>query len=202
MEVGELHAAGGENHWRFEGAVGSFVVKLFDLSVVSAGINIETARKEGYDAIDAFVVQFDRAHFYPDKTMVHLALVVEKNTRRVLGIQGFGEKGDALVGRINAVAAILEDHPTIDRISNLELAYSPPFSSAMKKTPTGPTDTDNRSWTALKASIGSAEFVGVNNLTIAVKEQASREQKEAERVYRELRRSSGSRTLPSPSSAR
>ena len=38
-----------------------------------------------------------------------------------------------------------------------------------------------------------------DNLTIAVKEQASREQKEGERVYRELRRSSGSRTLTLPS---
>ena len=63
--------------------------------------------------------------------MMHLELVVEKESRRVLGIQGFGEEGDAVVGRINAVAAILEDHPTVDRISNLELAYSPPFSSAM-----------------------------------------------------------------------
>jgi rhodanese-related sulfurtransferase len=35
------------------------------------------------------------------------------------------------VGRINTVAAILEDRPTIERLSNLELAYSPPFSSAM-----------------------------------------------------------------------
>jgi rhodanese-related sulfurtransferase len=63
--------------------------------------------------------------------MIHLELVVEKKSRRILGIQGFGEEGDALVGRINMVAAMLEDRPTIDRLSNVELAYSPPFSSAM-----------------------------------------------------------------------
>lgn len=37
-----------------------------------------------------------------------------------------------------------------------------------------------------------------DNLTIAVKEQAEREQQDGERVYRELRRSSGSRTLTLP----
>ena len=115
----------------FKGAVGSFVVKIFETALAGAGLSLPTALKSGIDAISVQVAQLDRAHFYPGKTMVHLELVVEKNTRRVLGIQGFGEKGDALVGRINAVAAILEEHPTVDRISNLELAYSPPFSSAM-----------------------------------------------------------------------
>lgn len=116
---------------KFKGAVGSFVVKIFEAALAGAGLSLPTALKNGIDAVSVQVAQLDRAHFYPDKSMVHLELVVEKNTRRVLGIQGFGEKGDALVGRINAVAAILEDHPTVDRISNLELAYSPPFSSAM-----------------------------------------------------------------------
>ncbi len=38
-----------------------------------------------------------------------------------------------------------------------------------------------------------------DNLTIGVKEQAERETREGERVYRELRRSAGSRTLTLPS---
>jgi HSP20 family protein len=38
-----------------------------------------------------------------------------------------------------------------------------------------------------------------DTLTIAVKEQAERESREGERVYREVRRSSGSRTLTLPS---
>ena len=121
--------AGGDA--RFAGAVGSFVVKVFDHSLAGAGLTVQNARKAGFDAISVRVAQLDRAHFYPTKQMMHLELVVEKPTRRVLGIQGFGSSSDAMVGRINAVAAILERHPTVDDISNLELAYSPPFSSAM-----------------------------------------------------------------------
>jgi len=115
----------------FEGAVGSFVVKLFDISVAGSGLTLETARKEGFNAVSAFVIQFDRAHFYPEKDLMYLELVVEKGTARVLGIQGLGNKGDAMVGRINAVAELLKHKPTTKDISNLELAYSPPFAAAM-----------------------------------------------------------------------
>lgn len=115
----------------FKGAVGSFVVKTFEAALAGAGLSLSSALKAGFDAVSVQVAQLDRAHFYPGKAMMHLELVVEKETRRVLGIQGFGDQGDAVVGRIDTVAAILEDRPTIDRISNMEVAYSPPFSSAM-----------------------------------------------------------------------
>jgi NADPH-dependent 2,4-dienoyl-CoA reductase/sulfur reductase-like enzyme/rhodanese-related sulfurtransferase len=115
----------------FPGAVGSFVVKVFDLSVAAAGLSIEVARREGFDAISALVVQFDRAHFYPEKDLMTLELVVERNSGRVLGIQGVGPMGEGTVGRINAVASILKYRPTAEDIGNLEVAYSPPFSAAM-----------------------------------------------------------------------
>jgi NADPH-dependent 2,4-dienoyl-CoA reductase/sulfur reductase-like enzyme/rhodanese-related sulfurtransferase len=121
--------AGGEAE--FEGSVGSFVVKLFEISVASAGLSLETARNENFDPVSAFMVQFDRAHFFPEKDLMYLELVVDKSTGQVLGIQGLGNKGDGMVGRINAVAAILKSKPTVSEISNLELPYSPPFSSAM-----------------------------------------------------------------------
>ena len=115
----------------FKGAVGSFVVKTFDAALAGTGLSLQMARRAGFDAVSVQVAQLDRAHFYPEKAMMHLELVVDRKSRRILGIQGFGKHGDAVVGRINMVAAILEDRPTIDRLSNVELAYSPPFSSAM-----------------------------------------------------------------------
>jgi NADPH-dependent 2,4-dienoyl-CoA reductase/sulfur reductase-like enzyme/rhodanese-related sulfurtransferase len=116
---------------RFPGAVGSFVVKLFDSSLAGAGICLNTARQLGLDAMSVLLVQLDRAHFFPNKELMTLELVVEQSTRRVLGIQGFGSAGDAMVGRINAVAGILPHHPKVEDISNFEMAYSPPFSAAM-----------------------------------------------------------------------
>jgi len=116
---------------RFEGVVGSFVVKLFETSLAGSGLSLEVAAMAGFDAVSVLLVQLDRAHFYPEKELMTLELIVEKKTRRILGIQGFGSAGDAMVGRINSVAAILKDEPTIDDVSNMEMAYAPPFASAM-----------------------------------------------------------------------
>lgn len=111
--------------------VGSFVVKLFDVCLCGAGLTLKAALEAGFDAISVRMCQLDRAHFYPSKELMYLELVVDRGTRQVLGIQGTGSKGDATVGRINAVAALLPHKPKVEDISNLEFAYSPPFSSAM-----------------------------------------------------------------------
>ncbi|GAU09077.1 FAD-dependent oxidoreductase [Desulfoplanes formicivorans] len=115
----------------FPGAVGSLSIKLFDAGIAGTGLTLKRAQAEGFDAISAQVIQFDHAHFYPEKTLITLELVVEKGTRRVLGIQGMSKNLEGVAGRINAVAAILKYKPTIEDISNLELAYSPPFAAAM-----------------------------------------------------------------------
>ena len=115
----------------FKGAVGTFVIKIFEISLASAGMSLKTAKSEGWDALSVFVTQFDRAHFYPEKGLMYLELVVDRKTERVLGIQGLGDMTDAVFARINAVAVILKDAPTTEDISNLELLYAPPFSAAM-----------------------------------------------------------------------
>jgi rhodanese-related sulfurtransferase len=115
----------------FPGIVGSFVVKIFDLAVASTGVTVESARREGFDAIQTLVIQADRAHFYPTQDLMYLQLVVDRKTRRVLGLQGVGHQGDALLGRINSVAALLPNRPTLEDLSNLEVAYSPPFAAAL-----------------------------------------------------------------------
>lgn len=120
--------AGGEA--QFPGAVGSFAVKLFNISVAGAGLSLETAGRCGIEAVSAHVVQSDRAHFFPEKELMHLELVVEKSGR-VLGIQGIGSKGDGLMARVAAVAPLLGRGAHVSEVSNLEFPYSPPFSSAM-----------------------------------------------------------------------
>ncbi|MDD3311795.1 FAD-dependent oxidoreductase [Pseudodesulfovibrio sp.] len=115
----------------FDGVVGSFVVKFFERSMAGTGLSLEGARAAGFEAMSVLLIQLDRAHFYPSKELMTLEMVVDKPTRRVLGVQGFGSTRDAMVGRINAVAAILKYAPKVEDISNMELAYSPPFASAM-----------------------------------------------------------------------
>ena len=120
--------AGGDA--KFEGVVGTFVMKIFEMSLASAGLTLKRAKTEGWDALSVFVSQFDRAHFYPEKGLMYMELIVDRKTEKVLGVQGLGGMSDAVFARVNAVAAILKYGPTTADISNLELLYAPPFSAA------------------------------------------------------------------------
>ncbi len=115
----------------FPGVVGSFIVKVFDLCLAAAGLSQEEAIAAGFDAERVLTVGYDRAHFMPEKAFMFLQLIVDRASRRVLGIQGVGKANDAVAVRIDAVAALLKYQPLVEDISNLELAYSPPFASAM-----------------------------------------------------------------------
>jgi len=121
--------AGGSS--RFPGVVGSWCVKLFDLGVAGTGLTLAGAKRAGLDAVSTHITAVDRAHFYPEHGLMSLELIAERGTRRVLGVQGASVMGDALVGKINTVAAMLPNNPTVSDISNAEVAYSPPFASAM-----------------------------------------------------------------------
>lgn len=116
----------------FPGVVGTWAVKLFDLSFAGTGLTAPVAVFNGYDALGVCIEQLDRAHFYPEKKMMSLELVVDRSNRRVYGLQGACADGDAVKARIDAVAGVLQyAKPVIEDISTLEVAYAPPFSAAM-----------------------------------------------------------------------
>lgn len=122
--------AGGDDV--FEGVVGSWCVKLNKMSACGTGLTLLQARRTGFDAIAVSMEQLDKAHFYPEKSMMTLEVVVDKPSRRVLGLQGFCADGIALKARIDAVAAMLQfSRPTLNDLANLEVAYAPPFAAAL-----------------------------------------------------------------------
>lgn len=115
----------------FEGVVGSFIMKAFEVSVGATGLTLESARRDGFDAMAAITAQSDRAHFFPEHSVMPMELVFDRRSRRVLGVQGFGSMGDGVLARINAAAALLAKGGTIEDFSKLEMAYAPPFSTAL-----------------------------------------------------------------------
>jgi NADPH-dependent 2,4-dienoyl-CoA reductase/sulfur reductase-like enzyme/rhodanese-related sulfurtransferase len=115
----------------FSGAVGNFCLKVFDLGFFSAGLTKKRALAAGFDAVETVVAQADRAHFYPDQEMMVMKLIADRESRQVIGVEAVGPNGDAVKARVDVVAALLPNRPTLDDIANLEVAYSPPYASAM-----------------------------------------------------------------------
>lgn len=116
---------------RFPGVVGSFCLKVFETGAARSGLTAVQARAAGFDPVSALVAQTDRAHFYPGAQFMYLNLIADRRTRRVLGVEAVGKGGDAAKARVDAVAALLCRGATVEDVSNLEVAYSPPYASAM-----------------------------------------------------------------------
>lgn len=115
----------------FPGVLATFCIKLFGLSAARTGLDEVQCQRLGIDVVSPLVVQADRAHFHPDMKLMYLKLTVERDSRKVLGCTVLGESGDAVVGRVNAIAGMLPFEAKVDQVSNLELAYSPPLGATV-----------------------------------------------------------------------
>jgi len=116
----------------FKGWIGSFVLKAFDVCIAATGLTLEAAQAEGFRADSVITAQSDRAHFFPTQAVIPLQMVFDQQTRKVLGVQGFGPSAnDAVLARIDTAAALLGRQGTIDDFRDLEMAYAPPFATAI-----------------------------------------------------------------------
>jgi NADPH-dependent 2,4-dienoyl-CoA reductase/sulfur reductase-like enzyme/rhodanese-related sulfurtransferase len=116
---------------RFNGWGGSFIMKAFKVCVGATGLSLAAAKTAGFNADQAITAQSDRAHFFPNQTVIPLFMVFDRPSRKILGVQGFGPMGDAVLARIDAAAGLIARGGTIDDCSQLDLAYAPPFATAL-----------------------------------------------------------------------
>jgi len=115
----------------FKGVCGSFIMKAFERCIAATGLTYEAALAEGFEADYALTSPPDRAHFFPDQAVVILQLVFDRRSRRVLGLQAFGMMNDSISARVDAAAALIAQGGTIEDFGLVEMAYAPPFSSAI-----------------------------------------------------------------------
>ncbi len=113
----------------FPGVLGTLIVKLFDQSLARTGLSVNAAQAAGYDPESILISGPDRVHSYPGVKPVVIRLIVDRNSRQLLGAQmaGPGE----ISGRINVIVSLLSLKGTIDDLARLDLAYAPPFATAM-----------------------------------------------------------------------
>ena len=113
---------------RYQGSLGSSVIKVFDMTAAATGINETAAKQAGIDADKVILSPMNHAGYYPGGKVMTMKVVFEKGTCRLLGAQIVGYEG--VDKRIDVLAASI--HAGLDAIGlkDLELAYAPPYSSA------------------------------------------------------------------------
>lgn len=122
--IGE-NLAGGEA--TFRGVLGTVAVKVFDWRVGKTGLTEREARDKGYNYVTAMTTGHDRPHYYPAAKLMTVKLVVDADSRRILGAQAFG-LGE-VTKRIDVIAALLTMGGTIDDLAAVDLSYAPPFNN-------------------------------------------------------------------------
>ena len=113
---------------RYLGSQGSSVIKVFDMTAATTGINETNARKAGLDVDTVILSPMSHAGYYPGGKVMTMKVVFEKGTYRLLGAQIVGY--DGVDKRIDVLATAIHAGLKATQLKDLDLAYAPPYSSA------------------------------------------------------------------------
>ncbi len=112
----------------YRGSQGSSILKLFDMTVASTGLNENSAKVAGIDYDKIQTYSASHATYYPGANNISIKTIFEKKTGRILGAQLVGF--DGVDKRADVIAAAIRAGMTAYDLAELELCYAPPFSSA------------------------------------------------------------------------
>ncbi|MDA8114475.1 MAG: CoA-disulfide reductase, partial [Acidithiobacillus sp.] len=124
--VGE-NAVGGERI--FAGSVGTQTVKVFELAIARTGLREAEARAAGFDPVTVETQTWDHKAYYPDAQKLRIRVTGDHRTGRLLGAQILGHWQSGVSKRIDIFATALFHGMGVEDLNDLDLSYTPPFSS-------------------------------------------------------------------------
>lgn len=112
----------------YEGAIGTSIAKVFDMTVASTGLPAKRLRLEKIDYVSSTIHPSSHAGYYPNALPMSIKITFDKQTGRLYGAQIVGY--DGIDKRIDEFALVIKHNGTIYDLLSIEQAYAPPFSSA------------------------------------------------------------------------
>ncbi|GIO17619.1 NADH dehydrogenase [Oceanobacillus oncorhynchi subsp. incaldanensis] len=113
---------------KYQGTVGTSIAKVFDLTVASTGNNEKTLKRLRIPYEVVHVHPSSHANYYPEAVPISLKLLFDKETGKIFGAQAVGEEG--VDKRMDVITTAIKGGLTVEDLTNLELSYAPPYSSA------------------------------------------------------------------------
>lgn len=108
------------------GSLGTAIVRLFDLTFASTGLNERQLKGRDYKVMHLYAN--NHAGYFPNATKINLKLIFDPQTEAILGAQAIGE--DGVDKRIDIIATAIKANMKVTDLQELELSYAPPFGSA------------------------------------------------------------------------
>ncbi|MGG3470477.1 CoA-disulfide reductase [Neobacillus pocheonensis] len=113
---------------KYQGTLGTSIAKVFDLTVAATGNNEKTLKRLGISYEVVHIHPSSHAGYYPGAAPIALKLIFDKETGKIFGAQAVG--ADGVDKRIDVFATAIKGGLTVEDLTNLELSYAPPYSSA------------------------------------------------------------------------
>jgi len=113
---------------KYKGTLGTAILRVFNTTAAVTGANEKTLRRLGLPYQAIYLHPGSHAGYYPGAHKIHLKLLFSSETGKILGAQAVGR--DGVDKRIDLIATAIYAGLTVDDLTELELNYAPPFSSA------------------------------------------------------------------------
>lgn len=115
------------NQYKYSGSLGSSILKFFELSVASTGLNEKFLKKNNIPHKTAIVTRGHHAGYYPGAKNMVLKLIFD-DEGKIFGAQAVGEAG--VDKRIDVIATAIKGNLTVYDLPEIEITYAPPYNSA------------------------------------------------------------------------
>lgn len=116
------------NTTSYEGAIGTSIAKVFDMTVASTGLVAKRLKQWGMEYQSSVTHSASHAGYYPDALPLTLKLTFHPKTGKLYGAQCVGYEG--VDKRIDQIAGLIKHGGTVYDLMETEHTYAPPFSSA------------------------------------------------------------------------
>ncbi|MDY5931709.1 MAG: FAD-dependent oxidoreductase [Candidatus Ornithospirochaeta sp.] len=114
----------------YRGCLGTAVARILPgFSIGRTGLTEREALSEGFDAVSVSIVVNDKPAYFPGSGNVAIRLVADRSTGRMLGVQAAGE--GAVDKIVDTAAAGISMKACLSDYDSMDLAYAPPFSTAI-----------------------------------------------------------------------
>ncbi|MFS0868591.1 FAD-dependent oxidoreductase [Paenibacillus xylanilyticus] len=114
-------------HSTYKGTQGTSIIKVFGMTGASTGSNEKTLKRLGIDYRTVIVHPASHASYYPGSSAITLKLLFTPEGK-ILGAQAVGY--DGVDKRIDDIAVAIHFGGYVSDLTELELSYAPPYSSA------------------------------------------------------------------------
>ncbi|MFI1772895.1 FAD-dependent oxidoreductase [Thalassobellus citreus] len=112
----------------FKGAYKTAIIKVFDYTLARTGMNAATLTKKGIPFKTVLTVAGSTPGYYPGQKDLITEIYYNPETEAILGAELFGEVG--VDKRVDVLSTAIYAKLKITDLSQLDLAYAPPFSPA------------------------------------------------------------------------